>query len=162
MRMSWRTLGLLIALIVAVAVISIWLTLFIQDRSLHLSGPAAPLTEPVMKDIAADRGWQNTGILLEADETIHIQFMSGEIRDGDTVIRGPAGAGWVCGDSTCCEPMPTVERDALIGRVGDMFFSIGDRNRITISTGGELRLRINDCDAGLFDNSGRLTVKISH
>jgi hypothetical protein len=115
-----------------------------------------------MKDIAANRGWQNTSILLEADETIHIQFMSGEIRDGDSVIRGPAGAGWVCGDSTCCEPMPTVERDALIGRVGDRFFSIGDTNRITLATGGELQLRINDCDVGLFDNSGSFTVKISH
>lgn len=162
MRISWRTLGLLIALIVAVAVISSWLTLFIKDRSLHLVGPAAPLTDPVMKDIAADRGWQSTGILLESGETIHIQFMSGEIRDGDAIIRGLAGAGWVCGDSTCCEPMPHVGRDALIGRAGDMLFPIGDTNRITISTGGELQLRINDCDAGLFDNSGSLTVKISH
>ena len=80
-----------------------------------------------MKDIAADRGWQNTGILLEADETIHIQFMSGEIRDGDAIIRGLAGAGWICGDSSCCEPMPYVERDALIGRGGDRLFPMGTR-----------------------------------
>ncbi len=162
MRMSWRTLSLLVALIVVVAVISSWLTLFIKDRSLHLAEPAVPLTDPVMKDIAADRGWQNTGILLESGETIHIQFMSGEIRDGDAIIRGLAGAGWICGDSSCCEPMPYVERDALIGRGGDRLFPIGDTNRITMSTGGELQLRINDCDAGLFDNSGSLTVKISH
>lgn len=162
MRMSWRTLGLLMALIVSVAVITIWLTLFIRDRSPNLAGPASPLMDPVMRDIDADRGWQNTGILLEPGETIRIQFVSGEIRDRDTLIRGLAGAGWTCGDSTCCEPMPTVERDALIGRVADMLFPIGDTNKITISTGGELQLRINDCDAGLFDNSGSLTVKISN
>jgi hypothetical protein len=57
--------------------------------------------------------------------------------------------------------MPDVERDALIGRVGDHLFAIGDRSEITLSANGELQLRINDCDSGLFDNSGSFQVKIS-
>jgi hypothetical protein len=119
------------------------------------------LTEPVIKDVSAELGWQNTGILLGSGEMLHIQFMAGEIRDGEAVIRGPGGIGWACGESNCCEPMPDVERDALIGRVGDHLFAIGDRSEITFSANGELQLRINDCDSGLFDNSGRFQVKIS-
>ena len=50
---------------------------------------------------------------------------------------------------------------ALIGRVGDHLFLIGDRNTIEMQEGGELQFRINDCDEWLFDNSGSLTVPIS-
>jgi hypothetical protein len=50
---------------------------------------------------------------------------------------------------------------ALIGRVRDHLFLIGDKNTIEVQEGGELQLRINDCDEGLFDNSGNLKVKIS-
>jgi hypothetical protein len=113
---SWKTLVVLIALLAVVGVLSLWLTLFIRDRSLNLAGPAAPLTEPVMKDISADRGWQITGILLDSGTTIEFQYLSGEIRDGETVLRGPSGSGYICGDSTCWEPMPEVKRAALIGR----------------------------------------------
>ena len=57
--------------------------------------------------------------------------------------------------------MPFVQRDALIGRAGDHLFLIGDSNTIEVQEGGELQLRINDCDAGLFDNSGSFRIKIS-
>jgi hypothetical protein len=45
--------------------------------------------------------------------------------------------------------------------VGDHLFLIGDKNRIEVQESGELQLRINDCDEGLFDNAGSLTIKIS-
>jgi hypothetical protein len=159
--MSWRTLGLLVVLVILVAVIIILLTQLVRSRTQALAEPAAPLTEPVIKDVSAELGWQNTAILLESSKPFHIQFISGEIRDGEAVIRGPSGIGWTCGESDCCEPMPDVERDALIGRVGDHLFAIGDRSEVTVSTNGELQLRINDCDAGLVDNSGSFQVKIS-
>ena len=142
MRMSFRTLGLLIALISLVALIIIWITQLARFRSGDLEESAVPLTEPVTKDISADRGWQNTGILLESGETIHFQFLSGEIRDGEAVIRGPSGVGWACGESDCCEPMPDVQRDALIGRVGDHLFAIGDRSEITVQ-------QLESCSFGL-------------
>lgn len=161
MRISFRTLALLIVLMVLVAVIIMLISQLARSRSGGLVQQVVPLTEPVTKVISADRGWQNTGILLESGETIHFQFMSGGIRDGEAVIRGPSGIGWACGEGDCCEPMPDVERDALIGRVGDQLFAIGDRSEITVSTTGELQLRINDCDAGLFDNTGSFQVEIS-
>src|SRR5918993_102206 len=154
MRSSWKTLVLLIALLAAAGVISLWLTLFIRDRSLNSAGPAAPLTEPVINDISADRSWQTTGILLDSGMTIQFQYLSGEIRDGETILRGPSGSGYICGDSTCCEPMPEVQRAALIGRVKDHLLVIADKNTIEVQESGELQLRINDCDEGLFDNSG--------
>lgn len=161
MRPSWRTFVLLIALIILVAAITLFVNQLISSRSVALLEPARPLVGPVTKNISAELGWQNTNILLKSGEMIHIQFMSGEIRDGDTVIRGPSGVGWACGKSSCCEPMPEGERDALIGRVGDHIFLIGDKNTMEVRESGELQLRINDCDEGLFDNEGSLTVKIS-
>jgi hypothetical protein len=57
--------------------------------------------------------------------------------------------------------MPEVQRAALIGRVKDHLLVIADKNTIEVQESGELQLRINDCDEGLFDNSGSLKVKIS-
>ena len=161
MRMSWRTPSLLIALFILLAAITVLVARLISTRSDGILEPAVRLMEPVTKDISAELGWQNTGILLEAGETIRLQFISGEIRDGDAIIRGPSGVGWACDDSSCCEPLPVEQRDALIGRVGDHLFLIGDQNTLKVQESGELQLRINDCDAGLFDNAGKLTIKIS-
>jgi hypothetical protein len=159
--MSWRALGLFIVLLILVATLILLVNQLVRSRARSPAELVGPLTEPIIKDVSAEHGWQNTGILLESSQTIHIQYMSGELRDGEAVIRGPSGIGWSCGESDCCEPMPDVERDALIGRVGDHLFAIGDRSEVTVSANGELQLRINDCDAGLFDNSGSFQVKIS-
>jgi hypothetical protein len=89
-RMSWRKLGLLIVLMVLAVAIIMLMTQLVRSRSGDILQPAVPLTEPVTKDISADRGWQNTGILLESGETIHFQFMAREIRDGEAVFEVPA------------------------------------------------------------------------
>jgi hypothetical protein len=49
----------------------------------------------------------------------------------------------------------------LIGRVRDHLFLIGDKNTIEVQESGELQLRLNDCDAGLADNSGSFRIMIS-
>jgi hypothetical protein len=161
MRMPRGIIGLLTVLIVFVAAITLLILQVIRNRPMSARQPPAPLLGQVTQDISAELGWQNSGILLEAGETIKVQFLSGEIHDGDTILRGPAGSGYICGDSGCCEPMPEVPRDALIGRVGDYLFLIGDKNAIEVQERGELQLRINDCDSGLFDNSGSFFVQIS-
>lgn len=161
MRMPSKTIGLIITLIVITAGITIWILQLLQPRFGDAVDTAVPLVEPVIRDISAEFGWQNTGILVESGDAIQIQFMAGEIQDGDVIIRGPAGTGYMCGDSSCCEPLPESPRGALIGRVRDNIFLIGDEATMEIQESGELQLRINDCDEGLFDNSGSLTVKIS-
>jgi hypothetical protein len=161
MQISRRTLGILLVLAFLFVGIAVLIFQFFPSRSGFLPRPAVPLTEPVTTEISAELGWQTTGVLLESGKTIHFQFMSGEIRDGEAVIRGPAGTGYICGGSGCCEPIPDVRRDALIGRAGDYVFPIGDKTAVEVRQSGELQLRINDCDDGLFDNSGSLIVKIS-
>ena len=161
MHTSRRMFVVYILLIVIVAAVTLLISELVRDRSAILNEPPAPLLGPVTQTISASRGWQNTGIALHSGETIKVQFMSGEIRDGEAVIRGPAGTGYICGDSSCCEPMPNVQRGALIGRVGDDLFLIGDKSTIEVQESGELQLRINDCDEGLVDNSGSLEIKIS-
>lgn len=159
MRVSLKTVGLLTALVVFVAAV----TLFVQQRVQTHSqafAPAVPLQGAVIREVSGELGWQNTGILLAPGETIKFQFMAGEIQDGDIILRGPAGTGYTCGTGTCCEPIPGAQRDTLIGRVGDHLFRIGDKRAIEVQEGGELQLRINDCDDGLFDNSGSFQIKI--
>ena len=159
MRISWRMIAFFV--VVVLAATSLLISKLIRDRSIELKELPAPLLKPVTLGISAELGWQNTGILLESGETFKVQFMSGEIRDSDSVIRGPAGVGYICRDSSCCEPMPEVQRGALIGRVGDDLFLIGDKSMVEVEESGELQLRINDCDEGLVDNSGSLEIKIS-
>jgi hypothetical protein len=166
MRMSLRTIGLLTVLLIFVAAAITLTTEWIRDKPSIITNtpqslPLSNLTEPVVKDISADLGWQSAGLLVNSGEKINIQYISGEIRDAESIIRGPAGIGYACGESTCCEPVPDVQRDALIGRVGDDLFLIGDKNTIEVRASGELQLRINDCDSGLFDNSGSFKVRIS-
>jgi hypothetical protein len=152
---------LLLALVILLAAATIWILQLLPFRVGSILEPALPLVEPVTRDIAAGLGWQKTKILLESGQTYRVQFVAGEIRDGESIFRGPAGSGYVCGDRTCCEPMPDVPRDALIGRVGDHIFLVGDKSKLEVQESGELQLRVNDCDEGLFDNSGSLTVQIS-
>jgi hypothetical protein len=152
---------LVVAAVVILLAVGLWRSGIFLDAPQTPAYPTAHLTEPVLREISASAGWQSTGVLVRPGETIRFQYMSGEIRDADSVIRGPAGAGYTCGDSTCCEPVPDAPRAALIGRVGDHLFPIGDRSAIEAQEAGELQLRVNDCDSGLFDNSGSLQMKIA-
>jgi hypothetical protein len=60
----------------------------------------------------------------------------------------------------CVEPLPTFPTDALIGRVGNQQFYVGQRTIITIEQTGTLSLRMNDGDYDLWDNDGTLQVGI--
>ena len=159
---SLKITGLLgVAVVIILLAVGLWRSGIFPNDPRVPAYPTAYLAEPVLREISAGLGWQSTGVLVRPGETIRFQYMSGEIRDTDSIIRGPAGAGYTCGDSTCCEPIPDAPRDALIGRVGDHLFLIGDRSAIEVQEAGELQLRVNDCDEGLFDNSGSLQMKIS-
>ena len=64
----------------------------------------------------------------------------------------------MCGRASCCEPLPTARRSALIGQIADQIFFIGNGGTFSAPADGHLLLRINDCDEGLYDNSGALQV----
>ncbi len=48
-----------------------------------------------------------------------------------------------------------------MARVGSDIVTIGNRATFTPNREGQLELRINDCDDGLFDNSGSLRIAIA-
>jgi len=54
--------------------------------------------------------------------------------------------------------MPNVRRSAVIGKIGDRIFDVSNGGFFDDYRGGKLYLRVNDCDEGLYDNGGTLTV----
>jgi len=115
-------------------------------------------------DIAADQGWQDTGIAFQSGEQVLIEYISGQVQDLDTKIIDGTGSDYICGHAGCCEPLSNARRSALIGKIGsidDGIFFVGNGIDLTVETSGTLFLRINDCNSGLEDNSGQFQVQIS-
>ena len=121
------------------------------------SATAVP-SGPVALRISADRGWQDTGITLPAGRSFVLKDVAGRIKDQHTEIDGGNGSDYVCGSHGCCEPLPNERRSALVARVGTETFLVGDGTKHTTRGAGALQLRLNDCDEGLSDNSGVLTL----
>ena len=109
--------------------------------------------------VSATEGWQDTGITLQPGRAFTLRNVSGHIRDQQTEIDGGMGSEYVCGSPDCCEPLPRERRSALIGRVGSDAFLVGHGTEHVAKASGQLLLRVNDCDEGLFDNAGALTVE---
>ena len=61
-------------------------------------------------------------------------------------------------DPGCCEPLPDERRGALVARIGSDVFIVGNGGEYS-SPAGTIFLRVNDCDDGLLDNSGELSVE---
>ena len=115
-------------------------------------------------DVAADQGWQDTGFGLKSGEQVLIEYLAGQIKDNAEEISDGTGTNYICGNSGCCEPMVAARRSSLIGRIGridDGIFYIGNGVEITSEREGNLFLRINDCNEGLYDNEGTLKVRIT-
>jgi hypothetical protein len=91
---------------------------------------------------------------------VRIAYISGMVSDSDMAIPDANGSGYVCGQTGCCEPLPLSPRDALIGRVGQDVFYIGNGGMLSMPATGTLQLRINDCDSGLYDNRGILNILV--
>ena len=118
------------------------------------SGPA-----PRLVDVAANQGWQDTGIKVEPGQKFQLRFRSGQIVDKDVTIADGHGSDYICGDPGCCEPMPDERRGTLLARVAGSILIVGNGGAFTATDGGNIFLRINDCDSGLADNSGQLKVE---
>jgi hypothetical protein len=114
--------------------------------------------DAVFFDVQADDGWQDTGWQLKTGQHFQVAYVSGQVVDRDVAIEGGNGWDYVCGRASCCEPLPTARRSALIGKINHQIFFIGNGGEFTAPSDGQLLLRINDCDEGLYDNSGSLKV----
>ena len=113
--------------------------------------------EMAQTQVFAYRGWQSTGVRLEANETAVIRaqgewlYTPGEWHDANGHKRFPAPSFY---------PMTGVAGGVLLGRVGEegRIELVGTRGRIYASDAGMLYLRIND-DV-LSDNEGSLQISI--
>ncbi|MCI0334666.1 MAG: hypothetical protein L0228_15730 [Planctomycetes bacterium] len=122
-----------------------------------------PLTKPVQVAIAADRGWQSSGVRLEAGRTYRIAATGRyEIaRDGEP---WPCEPGGVTIDYHDGRPLgmllgaiDSTKKGATLANPID----IGLGTTITPAASGTLYLRVNDSPAKLDDNRGTLTATIS-
>jgi hypothetical protein len=109
--------------------------------------------------VAANRGWQDTGIRVEPQQKFQLRYRSGAIVDKETKIADAHGSDYICGDPGCCEPLPEERRGALVARIGGDVFIVGNGGEYSSPAGGIIFLRVNDCDDGLVDNSGELRVE---
>jgi hypothetical protein len=117
-------------------------------------------------EVSALRGWQLAGVEILQGDQLQIEVIEGGWTPWPyrTTYDGEGDTSWICTQMNtvpCPEPMPSEPLGALIGRIGDQMFKVGTQSTITAENNGQLYLRINDADGGLFDNSGSLTVSIT-
>ncbi len=118
--------------------------------------------------------WQDTGLHLEAEQTVEIQYESGVWRIGSPETSYPMV------DAEGYKDSPTIKRDpnwpliydvapigSLIGRVGNsesQTFYVGKNKEYTPASSGNLFLMMNDSPThpvGFTDNVGNIQVRIT-
>jgi hypothetical protein len=121
---------------------------------------------PLQVEIDSRQGWQSAGLWIEQDTRLTIEVIAGEWNYWPESSPDNAGQGWsyICANvipaSQCVEPLPDFPAGALIGRIGNQVFGIGSGVTVVAQQSGRLSLRINDADHGLYDNRGKLQVRI--
>ncbi|MGB7538653.1 MAG: hypothetical protein WBM17_08955 [Anaerolineales bacterium] len=123
----------------------------------------------VKMEVFANQGWQNSKVGVSPDDTVTVRYVSGKwtggIGRGNWYDgRGDLIAKYKCVENyepnLCDEPMPGVFNGTLVGKIGRSIFEIGNFLQFYPREKGDLYLRMNDHDEGLFDNEGSLIVEI--
>lgn len=128
------------------------------DQALRLNFPKTFVVE-------ANRPWQDTGILVGANEKAVIQYVSGWWFISPQLPRCDGnGASWR--NNSPDYALPGYPEGGLVGRINKQAFWVGNQGETPSGLTGQLQLCPNDdlpgsYGAGLADNMGRLTVKIS-
>jgi hypothetical protein len=117
--------------------------------------------------VDARLGWQSTGLVFQPGMPLRAVVTSGEWTYwiGGSPMQPGTGDDYVCTRimprEMCIEPMPAERKGALIGRIGQSLFRIGQQRDLVAGEAGVLDLRMNDPDSALGDNDGILTVAIN-
>jgi hypothetical protein len=106
--------------------------------------------------VSATEPWTDTGVTLRSGQTIYLEA-SGQVRWGRDRRDGPAGER--NSPYNAARPMPNRPGAALIARIGDDVFFIGDATG-PIRTRGSGRLMLGINDEHLVDNSGNFRVTV--
>jgi hypothetical protein len=106
--------------------------------------------------VSADVAWNDTGVDVRAGQTVFFEAQ-GRVRWGRDRTDGPAGER--NSPSNPNRPMGNRNAAALIGKIGDDLFFIGDETGpVRLRNSGRLYLGVND-DV-LTDNSGNFRVVV--
>jgi hypothetical protein len=133
--------------------------------------PGKPLMEPVRVTVAADHGWQNTGLTLEAGRaytlTARGRFRIGALADtppGATTNLDSEADGislrWYRGRPIGRLIAAQWIEDHQAGPEGFVVLAEGGRGKFTARVTGPLYVKINEAPGELADNEGSLDVEL--
>lgn len=142
---------------------------FPLPRTPSESGPLTPpeLRQPAtadnaLVDVSATAGWQDTGIVVAAGQSVVIEYESGAWNRCAGVFgcpdTGPEGPD-VESENYADNTIMGCKHAALIARVGSDAFCVGRRFQGILDQSGEVELRINDRVLG--DNQGSLKIRVA-
>ncbi len=135
-------------------------------------GESASTEDSAQAQIAADRGWQSTGVELQAGHMYRIvasgRYQIAVERNGDKARPWSCEPGGVTIEYPDGHPLGmllgAVVPDMEITPTGPMSFAhpiaLGLRATITPESTGKLYLRVNDSAAKLADNQGAVSITI--
>ncbi len=112
--------------------------------------------KPVRIDLPATVEWFDTGVDLSAKQPIELTA-SGQWSNAGAPARGPGGFAGYLYPGTIVASSPLA---ALVGRVGQTTFTVGERYSGPSPATGRLYLSINDVSGKFGDNQGSLTVTV--
>jgi hypothetical protein len=122
-----------------------------------------PLTQPAKVQIEADRGWQSSGLRLEAGKKYHLAA-TGRYEVANDGRPWPCEPGGITIDYHDGRPLgmlvAAINGNAKGATLADTI-PVGLDATITPAASGTLYLRVNDSPARLDDNRGSLNVTIS-
>ncbi len=127
------------------------------------------IVSPLQFEVYANKGWQNTNISVSPTDTVTVRYISGKWTGGIGKGhwydgRGDLVAKYKCVENydpnMCDEPIPYIYNGTLVGRIGEAVIEIGNYLQFRPREEGELFLRMNDHEEGLYDNEGVLKVEI--
>jgi len=126
-----------------------------NNNSNSLAGRPSGMREKQVT-VSADVAWNDAGIDVRAGQTVYFEAQ-GRVRWGRDRQDGPAGER--NSPSNPNRPMGNRNAAALIGKIGNDMFFIGDETGpVRMRSGGRLYLGVND-DV-LTDNSGNFRVVV--
>jgi hypothetical protein len=136
------------------------------NQSLSSALPALLTVSPIT--VQADLAWQNSGVQVKSNETATITYKSGLWTANPNENNGQLYDAHGNPTFIAAKPgytMPAENEGALIGRIGETIFLVGNQATTTAGLSGEIQLCINDdlngeYGAGLTDNIGSVSVQI--
>jgi len=108
-------------------------------------------------NVPANVMWFDTGVTLEKDKWVMIQA-KGEWSYGKGFFDPEGKLNYLRQDAL----LDRVEVGALVGKVNDETFYIGQRMHMPGTGGGKLYLSINDAPGSFADNKGSLKVYVTY